>query len=261
MERGKILMCLRALEHLLEEIWEHMRALRLVAEWNCYHPCDDAIIERIEAYKKSASSFKECIEAALSMSEYDRPVWVGIMDISDMVDRLILAYAKLPVQYALREDYQQITSFLHDDILPYALLYKNANKWSEPQPDANEQTDSAASAVITVDENIKTNSKKKVGSRGRSKKPFEDLVADKKRATEVLKCLHGLIDGKSNKEAVIYILAAIQLGLVQRPTHAQFREEFGELVAERNYNILMKKEPDKLNLDGAKAAISRQFRS
>lgn len=70
--------------------------------------------------------------------------------------------------------------------------------------------------------------------RGRPRKNFDAVLAGDKEA--VKDRLHCLIDGKTGKDAVIYIKTAIELGLILRPTHTQFIEEFGNIASRQIYN-------------------------
>lgn len=70
--------------------------------------------------------------------------------------------------------------------------------------------------------------------KGRPSKPFDDILVKDKEATK--RKLHSLIDGKQDSKAVIYIKAAIQLGVIQKPTHTQFIKEFGSIVSKQIFN-------------------------
>lgn len=70
--------------------------------------------------------------------------------------------------------------------------------------------------------------------KGRPRKPFKDILVKDKEATK--RKLHSLIDGKQDSKAVIYIKAAIQLGIIQKPTHTQFINEFGTIVSKQVFN-------------------------
>ena len=70
--------------------------------------------------------------------------------------------------------------------------------------------------------------------KGRPSKPFSDILVKDKETTK--RKLHSLIDGKQDSKAVIYIKAAIQLGMIQKPTHTQFIKEFGSIVSKQIFN-------------------------
>lgn len=96
--------------------------------------------------------------------------------------------------------------------------------------------------------------------RGRPIKPFEDVIGIQKDKEAIKARLHALIKGKTGKDAVIYILAANILGLIQRPTHKQFESEFGDIVTKQQYNkCLSEKEQIYANyeIEGAKAAVEK----
>lgn len=75
------------------------------------------------------------------------------------------------------------------------------------------------------------NQKKK---RGRPSKPFSDILAEGKE--DALQRLHELIDGKTDSKTVLYIKAAMQLGMILKPTHTQFINEFGNIVSKQIFN-------------------------
>lgn len=66
---------------------------------------------------------------------------------------------------------------------------------------------------------------------GRQSKPFETIISgDKERRGKVLTCLHALIDGRSGKEALIYIAVAFDMGVfISRPTYKQVTDVFEDL--------------------------------
>ena len=91
--------------------------------------------------------------------------------------------------------------------------------------------------------------------RGRVSKPFSSVIVGNE--TEILHKLHGLLEGKTGCKAVIFIKAAILLGLIQKPTYTQFKEEFGEIASKPLYNKYIGQNlfsEDEIN--GAKQALS-----
>lgn len=100
--------------------------------------------------------------------------------------------------------------------------------FGEPQQEAAPATQEAAPAK-KVDPN-----KRQAKKRGRQSKPFSSLIVG--NSTEIKDRLHNLIDGKADSKAVIFIKAAIMLGVIQKPTYTQFKEEFGEIASKTIYN-------------------------
>lgn len=78
-----------------------------------------------------------------------------------------------------------------------------------------------------------------IKKRGRPSKPFDDILVKDKEITK--KKLHSLIDGKKNKQAILYIKAAIQIGFIQKPTYTQFINEFGKIATRQNFNSFLSK--------------------
>lgn len=94
--------------------------------------------------------------------------------------------------------------------------------------------------------------------RGRPIKPFDAVVAEQGSKGAIKSRLHALIDGKKGKGAVLYIKAAIILGLVQKPTHKQFITEFGDIVTRQQYDKCLREESYTTDeIEGAKIAIGK----
>ncbi len=92
--------------------------------------------------------------------------------------------------------------------------------------------------------------------RGRPVKPFDDIIVGSDIDAVKAK-LHSLIDTKTNKGAIIYITAAVSLGIIQKPTYSQFEKEFGDKASRQNYNkYLDARSFTDEEMTGAKAAIN-----
>lgn len=78
-----------------------------------------------------------------------------------------------------------------------------------------------------------------IKKRGRPSKPFDSIIVKDKEITK--KKLHSLIDGKKDKQAILYIKAAIQIGIIQKPSHTQFINEFGYIASKQNFNSCLSK--------------------
>lgn len=73
--------------------------------------------------------------------------------------------------------------------------------------------------------------------KGRPSKPFNSvLVGNENKINTTLITLHNLMNGKNGSQAVLYIKAAIIMGVMQRPTYTQFKKEFGEIASKAIYN-------------------------
>lgn len=93
---------------------------------------------------------------------------------------------------------------------------------------------------------------------GRPVKPFDDVVAEQGNKEAIKSRLHALIDEKKDKGAVLYMKAAIILGLVQRPTYQQFKKEFGNIVSKQQYGKCLREEIyTQDEIEGAKSAIGK----
>ncbi len=92
---------------------------------------------------------------------------------------------------------------------------------------------------------------------GRKPKPFTDCLLEPDKQQH-LKHLHKLFDGrKVGKDAVLIILASIELGWITKPTFSQVQNEFGNVGNKSGYNKYMSL-PNAFtqqDLEGMKAAL------
>lgn len=123
-------------------------------------------------------------------------------------------------------------------VLAYShkLLYETANSNFDScvKPSEKEEVlqNDGLKNEKTEEISIATNAAPK--KRGRPSKTFDAMLVGDKEATK--KKLHSLIDGKSGRDAVIYIKTAVTLGIILKPTHTQFVGEFGNIVSKQIYN-------------------------
>lgn len=82
-------------------------------------------------------------------------------------------------------------------------------------------------------------SEREVTKRGRPSKPFKDYLQDNGK----FQILRTVMNGKTGKEAVLVIKAAIQLGWITRPTYNAVKGEFGNIGSVSNYNKAMRENP------------------
>lgn len=93
---------------------------------------------------------------------------------------------------------------------------------------------------------------------GRPIKSFDAVIAEQNKKEAIKERLHALIDGKEGKGAVLYIKAAIKLGLISKPTYNQFKSEFGDIVSRQNYGSFIGKEQyTEDEMEGAAIAIGK----
>lgn len=79
--------------------------------------------------------------------------------------------------------------------------------------------------------------------KGRPKKTFTDCMngQTEKEKEERLSRLHNAIDGKTGKYVSLYILTAIELGWIVKPTYTQVKNEFGDIGDKSGYNAYLHK--------------------
>lgn len=93
--------------------------------------------------------------------------------------------------------------------------------------------------------------------RGSPKRTFDSILVKDKEITK--KKLHSLIEGKEDSKAVIYIKAAIQMGIIQKPTYTQFEDEFGKIASKSTFNkYLRENKYSDDELQGAKQALKNE---
>ena len=79
--------------------------------------------------------------------------------------------------------------------------------------------------------------------KGRPQKTFIDCLngQTEKEKEERLSRLHHVIDGKKGKYVSLYILTAIELGWIEKPTCTQVKNEFGDIGNKSGYNSYLHK--------------------
>lgn len=151
--------------------------------------------------------------------------------------------------YSLQKDTDIWSEF--DGIEQYKKEIKNNSKTIKEEIQRDYIPKNIQDSSIPINpQHLTTRIKKK----GRPSKPFDDiLVSDR----EIIKGkLHSLIDGKGDKQAVLYIKAAIQMGMIQKPTYTQFINEFGNIVSKQNFNSCLSRNTySDDELRGAKQAL------
>lgn len=68
---------------------------------------------------------------------------------------------------------------------------------------------------------------------------FEYLIIKKKYKKELMAFLHEGIDGNTGAGALVYLQAAIDAGLVDKPTFKEMTSEFGDITKRSNYSALV----------------------
>ena len=98
--------------------------------------------------------------------------------------------------------------------------------------------------------------------RGRKTKTFADyLLGDEAQKAATLKALHILLQGKSGKDVVLILRAAVEAGKITKPTYAPVKDEFGNVGSESGYNKYMNNERAFSNgeIQGAITALKNQL--
>ena len=99
-------------------------------------------------------------------------------------------------------------------------------KAPKPQPETPQQANNGSDVE-------KAGRKKKEQPEAKKPKTFRDRVTG---GNETLpQILHKLMDGKSGKDALIYLAVSIKNGKCQKPTYEQAKEEFGDFTGRANY--------------------------
>ena len=85
---------------------------------------------------------------------------------------------------------------------------------------------------------LQTNGSKR--GKGRPSKSFYDyLLGDEETKKATLSKMHTLIDGKYGKDVVLVLRAAMEKGLISKPTHTPVKKEFGDIGSYQNYDTYM----------------------
>lgn len=82
--------------------------------------------------------------------------------------------------------------------------------------------------------------KKNLRKKGRPKKLFKDLMLNDADGGNLEK-IRAVMQGKKGKPAALVMLAAIDLGWIERPTHAQVTKEFGDIGVQQGFTKYLDK--------------------
>ena len=94
--------------------------------------------------------------------------------------------------------------------------------------------------------------------KGRPKKTFTDCLngQTEKEKEDLLIRLHNVIDGKKGKYVSLYILTAIELGWLEKPTYTQVKDEFGDIGVQQGFTKYLDKSMfSKDEIEGAKNSL------
>ena len=75
--------------------------------------------------------------------------------------------------------------------------------------------------------------------RAEAQTDFAAVVIDVDRKKKIIQALHSQIDGRKGKDVALVVQAAMQAGLIRRPTHAQMVAEFGAIGDKAGYSRYM----------------------
>lgn len=134
--------------------------------------------------------------------------------------------------------------------------YYTEQRETAPQQQENPQTGNCEAKQTEAPQ------KPQNGQRGRKAKPFACyLLGDEAQKAATLKALHTLLQGKSGKDVVLILRAAVEAGKITKPTFTPVKNEFGDIGSESGYNRYMNNERafnDK-EIQGAITALKEQL--
>ncbi|MGM9804790.1 MAG: hypothetical protein ACI308_11520 [Muribaculaceae bacterium] len=85
------------------------------------------------------------------------------------------------------------------------------------------------------------------------------LIGTKDEKERTLQRLHEIIDGRQGKEVALYIIAAVQCGLITKPTYKTVSKEFGNIGSQQNFDKYMNGNAfTKDELEGAESSLQRE---
>lgn len=224
-------------DYFFEEVFENMLK---------YNDCRDVILKStIDEVLCRLYLSDDCNRLKITLNVYGETrnielwdVWSKKINIPDMDDNN-LSYLKecnnLILRFLERLEWE-LSRFGDDGFTFYG---NDRNNWIPIKSEWNKGLQKEYKPEQEAQKNVQEQPKLKVNgnsnrSKGRPSKPFADVLVKDKEATKSK--LHSLIDGKQDSKAVIYIKAAIQLGMIQKPTHTQIINEFGRIVSKQIFN-------------------------
>ena len=124
-----------------------------------------------------------------------------------------------------------------------------------------EETQSDSTEDETQTDSEPNNATASTARKGRPVEPFEAILyGDDEQKLRTRKRLHEVMKGKSGKKAMVFIVAAVELGLIANPTYTQLKNEFGEGIGSQPNCDNFKNSPRQLRRDeieGAKKLLER----
>ncbi|MBQ6192195.1 MAG: hypothetical protein IJK51_07850 [Bacteroidaceae bacterium] len=82
---------------------------------------------------------------------------------------------------------------------------------------------------------------------------FQEFFIDQSQADALLARLHSMIDGMRPKVCALTIIAAIEAGVLRKPTYGALKSEFPEIGLRSNYDYyLSRSENYRSDIDGIK---------
>ena len=206
----------------------------------------DADHERlIELLEKSERTFRD---EHLSRFDEGKPVPPDVQDLK----RHMKAWIKMYPNNGYIEniwngeewnEYDQIASLLKswlnmiDSYYPVPQIEKNI----VPEYTRNHNEEPQQEPLEPKPEPQQAGESNKQGKRGRpSPINFFDVILSENK-DEVLKKLHREADGKSGKDFVLVMLAAIEIKMIKKPTFKQVKAEFPSMGGKSNYYVFLNK--------------------
>ena len=116
----------------------------------------------------------------------------------------------------------------------------NVRKWQSPEPQqkgiaAPQQPNNGSSGELAGNGNESATEGKQQPQQKSTTTNFRNKIAGNVDSDKLLAKLHTLMDGKTGKEALIYLTICIIDGKINRPTFKQFEAEFPYICKRANY--------------------------
>lgn len=221
------------------------------------------------------------IETAFVIAKIDRSLWHRIAGVCDYIEtnegkRLFREFATVSKElFEVQNWYLETVYNIPVEALRNCEYYvcpntgevKNSSTQEVlqnpiPQRETAPQQQENPQAGNCEAKHVETPQKPQNGQRGRKAKPFACyLLGDEAQKAATLKALHTLLQGKSGKDVVLILRAAVEAGKITKPTFTPVKNEFGDIGSESGYNRYMNNERAFSNkeIQGAITALKEQL--